>query len=303
MRNFDGNVYLNGKRRSVRCPGVLGAFIRGGAEKPSYMSGVGDCLLIDFGRAFFAVSDSSDRNSSASRFFLRQYVNLMETFPILKSSEIHTEEKTEKIKRELVRKSEELLCTMPFSDSCTFTGFLILRTTLGLQGLLMHTGDSILMVYHPAEGGLRQITKSNFWMVGRTQQFFQVETMNIEEGMRFILSTDGFSGLDAPRGQERNGFYQDLFEGQPIEKIPDILMDRYDKPHPGKDDLGLIMLDPRRLPFDHPWIILGGTTSHDERIFREGKKTGLYEDRYSLPDHLYESLFCLQQYSEDKILE
>lgn len=299
MQNFDGSVYLNGKRRSVRCPGVLGAFVRGGAEKPSYMSGVGDCLLIDFGRAFFAVSDSSDRNSSASRFLLRQYADLLDTFTILKSKEIHTREKAEKIKLELVRKSEELLCTMPFSDSCTFTGFLILRTAEGLKGLLMHTGDSLMMVYHPAEGSLRQVTKSNFWMVGRTRQFFQVETMSIEEGMRFILATDGFSGLDAPRGQERNIFFQDLFENGPIEEIPDILMDRYDKPHPGKDDLGVIILDPRRLPFDHPWIILGGTSSHDEKTFREGRKTGLFEDRYHPPDHLYESLFCLQQYSEE----
>lgn len=259
--------------------------------------------MIDFGRAFFAVSDSSDRNSSASRFLLRQYANLLDTFPILKSREIHPGGKAEKIKLELVRKSEELLCTMPFSDSCTFTGFLILRTVGGLKGLLMHTGDSILMVYHPAEGSLRQVTKSNFWMVGRTRQFFQVETINIEEGMRFILSTDGFSGLDAPRDQERKAFYLDLFEGRPIEEIPDILVDRYDKPHPGKDDLGLITLDPRRLPFDYPWIILGGTTSHDEKIFREGRKAGLYEDRYSPLDHSYESLFCLQQYTVDKVLE
>jgi hypothetical protein len=258
------------------------------------MSGVGDCLLLDFRRGFFAISDSSDRNSSASRFLLMQYTGLLDGFPALKSSEVHTAQQVDHIKNDLVKRSEKLLQSLSFSDSCTLTGFLILQTLEGTKGILMHTGDSLLLAYHPENGGLRQITKSNFWMVGRTQRFYQVETLNIEKGTSFILATDGFSGLDAPKGKERNNFFHDLFDSQPIEEIPDILIDRFDTPHPGKDDLGLIIFDPHGLPFDHPWVVFGGTTSSDEKKYREETRAGLYQDLYRPPDHLCEPVFCLQ---------
>jgi serine/threonine protein phosphatase PrpC len=225
------------------------------------MSGVGDCLLLDFRRSFFAASDSSDRNSSASRSLLMQYAGLLDGFPGLKSGEVYTAQRVDRIKNDLVDRSEKLLRSLSFSDSCTLTGFLILKTLEGTKGVLVHTGDSLLIAYHPENGGFRQITKSNFWMVGQTQRYYQVETLNIEKGTRFILATDGFSGLDVPKGKERNHFFQDLFDGQPIEAIPDTLVDRFDASHPGKDDLGLVIFDPHVLPFDHAWIVFGGTTN------------------------------------------
>ena len=58
---IDPGVLFNPRSRSVRWSGIAGARIRPGTISSRDQSGMGDCVLMDFRKGFFAVSDSSNR--------------------------------------------------------------------------------------------------------------------------------------------------------------------------------------------------------------------------------------------------
>ncbi|HPB69818.1 MAG: hypothetical protein M0P04_00390 [Syntrophales bacterium] len=276
-----GSIFLNQGRRAVRCGGFLGARLRSGSGRPDYLMGVGDCMLLDFRKGFFAVADSSERNSSSSRAFMLRFAGLLEGLDGIGAPRSFDDAQQAALREEVERQSEKILGEMSFTDSCTFTGVLILKSATGCRGLLLHTGDSLLLHYDLGAATALQVTRSNFWMVGRTPRFFQVEYLSFSDESRLLLSTDGFTYLRTPPPERREDFIRGLFEEHPVEDIPDILIDGYDAGDIAKDDLALISLRPAGLCFHDQRIILGGTTSHVERSFREGQTDGRYEDLYT----------------------
>jgi hypothetical protein len=273
-------IFLNQVRRAVRWDGFLGARLRSGSGRPDYLMGVGDCLLLDFGKGFFAVSDSSERNSSSSRIFMLRFAGLLEGLQDIGLPRIWLSDELVKLQAEVEAQSEKILGEMSFTESCTFTGILILRTEKGWQGLILHTGDSLLLQYDLPAKTVRLATKSNFWMIGRTSRFFQVEYVSLSEETRLLLATDGFSYLKTPEPQQREDFIRQIFEEYPVEKIPDLLIDGYDTKGIAKDDLALISLHPARFTYRNQRIIMGGTTSSHERSYQDGHTAGHYEDLY-----------------------
>jgi hypothetical protein len=254
--------------------------LRGASEHSDGLRAVGDCILLDFVKGFFAVSDSSDRNPSFSRDFMIRFAGMLEGIPDIQSGKTCSDAEQAAIREKLEYQSELILGEMSFSRSCTFTGVLILKTETGYQGLLLHTGDSLLLQCDLDTGTVRQLTQNNFWMVGRTSRFFQIETISLSKQTRLLLATDGFSCLKTPGPGRREDFVRQLFETHPVEKIVDILMDGYDAHGIARDDLAMVSLHPERIhPLDQR-IILGGTTNHLERLFQEGKTTADDDDLY-----------------------
>lgn len=50
-----------------------------------------------------------------------------------------------------------------------------------MTGLLFHSGDNLLFSCNGQTGESRQWSKKNFWMVGWTPNFFQVEDWPVDE--------------------------------------------------------------------------------------------------------------------------
>lgn len=276
----EGSICLNQGRRAVRCGGFLGARLRSGFVGPDDPQGVGDCLLLDFGKGFFAVSDSSDRNPSSSRRFMLRFSGLLDEFPRIGTGDVIGAAERAELKAELESASSRILCGMSFTESCTFTAVLILKAEAGWQGLVLHTGDSLLLICDLGARTVRRVTENNFWMVGRTNRFFQIEYIDLTERNRLLLATDGFSGLEMPKTETREDLIQRLFQEHPVEEIPDALIDGYDAREGVKDDLALVSLNPVRIAFNDRRIVLGGTTTYLERRFREGMTSGQYRDFY-----------------------
>jgi len=161
------------------------------------------------------------------------------------------------------------------------TGVLILPTEAGRQGLVLHTGDSLLLKCDLGARETQRITENNFWMVGRTRRFFQVEYVFLTERTRLLLATDGFSGLQAPESESGVAFVQRLFDEHPVEEVPDVLIDGYDLVERVRDDLALVSLDPSQIfYFADRRIVLGGTTNDLERRFQDGLTSGQYRNSY-----------------------
>ncbi len=275
-----GSICLNPGRRAVRCRGFLGARLRSGILRPQEQRGVGDGILLDFEKGFFAVSDSSDRDPSFSRRFLLRFSEALDGLAGIGSGRIFGEAELTALMAEVEARAATVLCEMSSTESCTLTGVLILPTEAGRQGLLLHTGDSLLLKCDLGARNIRRITENNFWMVGRTRRFFQVEYVFLTERTRLLLATDGFSGLQAPESESGVAFVQRLFDDHPVEEVPDALIDGYDAVARVRDDLALVSLDPSRIFFADRRIVLGGTTNDLERRFQEGLTSGQYRNSY-----------------------
>ena len=276
----EGSIFLNQGRRAVRCHGFLGARLRSGSLRPQEQRGVGDGILLDFKKGFFAVSDSSDRDPSFSRKFLLRFSEALDGLDGIGSGRVFSAAGLAALKAELETRSATVLCEMSSTESCTLTGVLILPTEAGRQGLVLHTGDSLLLKCDLGARETQRITENNFWMVGRTRRFFQVEYIPLTERSRLLLATDGFTGLRLPAAGTREDRVRQLFDEHPVEEVPDALIDGCDAVDGIRDDLALVSLEPAGIFFNDRRVLLGGTTTYLERRFQEGLTSGQFRNLY-----------------------
>ncbi len=244
------------------------------------ISGLGDCVILDFKNGFFATADSSDRDTTASRKFLMKFTTMLEDITGALSEDIASQEKLIEIRELLEERSEDILRAIPYTASCTFTGIFLPKNYSGKSGILLHTGDSMLYTYRRRSDELKRITESNFWMVGRTKRLFQVEEMGIDPDTVILITSDGFSDLNFSASIERDRFIGELMRGSAVEEVADRLIEAGYDPAAPVDDLGLIALKPDCIRYAERKMIMGGTTAHDEENYDKNCKIGLHGDRY-----------------------
>ena len=277
---MDPGVLFNPRSRSVRWSGIAGARIRPGTISSRDQSGMGDCVLMDFRKGFFAVSDSSNRFPTASRRFLRKLATGLEALPSPDPGKVFSLGEFDRLSRSVIDISEEVLQTIPFTESCTFTGVLVARTEPGQKGILFHTGDSRLYEVDRKTRVSRNMTNNNFWMVGKSKRFYQVEEIEIQPEAMFILATDGVIDLSSQDRVERHESLADFANRYPVEEIPDRLVEEIDRHQATTDDLVILALDPGRLRSSETTILLGGTDEREESRYRRKCREDLYEDGY-----------------------
>lgn len=237
-------IHMNASsNRALKCAGYFGARLRAGRIGAP----IGDAILIDPSRGLFAVGDSSDREPRAARRFMLKFSDILNDIAILSTNGIVPEQQLDALLSEIVDRTRKMLQEFPVKGTTTFTGVLILRTEQATKAMLFHAGDSLLLAYHP-DNGVRWITEKNFWLFGKTREFYQVAIFDVTPGDRYLLATDGLQDLTPPEGKEIDAYIADLFREHPVEDIPDILIDSCDTKTLGKDDLALLTLAPDR-PF------------------------------------------------------
>lgn len=277
---IEPGVLFNPRSRSVRWPGIAGARIRPGTISSRDRSGMGDCALMDLRRGFFAVSDSSNRFPTASRRFLRKLANGLEALASPDPGKTLEPEEFGRLSIGVIDIAEEVLQTIPYTESCTFTGVLVARTEAGQKGILFHTGDSRLYEVNRKTRVSRNMTTNNFWMVGKSKRFHQVEEIEIAPETMFILATDGVIDLSSEDRVERHASLADFANRYPVEEIPDRLVDEIDLREVTTDDLVIVALDPDRLRSCEATILLGGTDEREESRYRTKCSQDFYEDGY-----------------------
>ena len=273
-------MQFNKNKRSFRIPGFLGASLQGKSSGADNCPGVGDCLLLDLSKGFFAVADASDRNPIASRDFMKMFSKMLSGIDDLSADYVYEDEEIKSL-QELIRwKAEFLMKSLSFRDGCTFTGILIFKTRKGIRGMMLHTGDSFLITCDLHSGNTNQLTKNNFWMVGRSQHFFQIEELYINNGTKLLLATDGFGNIPIPEGIGREEYVLKMFRSLSVDEIPDSFFDRVDNLDTIWDDTAIITIDPSAIARFSNCFIFGGTSQAEERAFREEKKQGMFKDQY-----------------------
>jgi hypothetical protein len=259
---------------------MASARVRRGTMAGDRRAGLGDCVILDFKNGFFATADSSDRDTTASRKFLMKFTTMLEDITGALSGDVASRKKLTGIRELLEERSGDVLRTIPYTASCTFTGIILPKNYSGRSGILLHTGDSMLYAYRSSSDELRLITENNFWMVGRTKQLFQVEEMEIEPDTVILIASYGFFDLNFSASIERDRFIGELVKGSAVEEVADRLVEAGYNPRAPVDDLSLIALKPNRICYADRKIIMGGTTAHGEENYDENCRIGLHGDRY-----------------------
>jgi serine/threonine protein phosphatase PrpC len=278
MMGGELETFCNFVKRSIRCPGLASARVRRGTMADDKRNGLGDCVIMDFKNGFFAIADSSDRDTTASRKFLMRYTVMLEDIAGALLEDVASREKLIEIRELLEKKSEDILMAIPYTSSCTFTGIFLPRNYSGGSGILLHTGDSMLYTYCNRSDELRRITENNFWMVGRTKQLFQIEEMGIEPDTVILIASDGFTDLNFSGYIERDTCIVDLIKDNAIEEVADILFERGYANKAPVDDLGLIALRPDSIYYTDKRVVMGGTSAFKEGVHDEKSNSGLYRD-------------------------
>lgn len=247
-----------GEERIFRYPGAGAACLRTRRTNDRSPLEIGDSLLMDFGRRFFAVADASARCARASENLILKFGRMMELIDDAHPVRTCPAEKVGDVKRQIEKESGRILQSMGPSDSCTFTGILIINTDKGLRGIVLHSGDSLLFRYVPGET-LKQISRTNFWMIGRSRRLYQLHEIDVLPGTTFVLSTDGLSDLVFPGTNGRELTLSRILDEVSVENVPERLLREHDVSPLPVDDLGMIVFKPEGLPDVTEKIILSET--------------------------------------------
>ena len=276
------SLYLNRYRRSLRSDGSVGACLRNGSAGLFSPVGVGDCLYLDFNGGFFAVADGSDRNTSASREFMGMFARMLTNKLFLSARKVYAVQEIAPLREKIIEEAEKLLVEFSFRDSCTFTGVLLLKTTEKIVAVVLHMGDSILISCNRRLKTARQCTKSDFWMVGRSQHFSQVEELPLDSDTCLLLATDGIRDIPIQPWSSPEELILELFSRYSPEEVADELLGVSKNSSHGYDDLAIISIDPYAISDSSGRFIIGGTSGNEERNFQKEKSGGLYQDQYIL---------------------
>lgn len=231
----------------------VGAAVRPGRGGPKGE----DVIYMDLRKGLFAVADGAGRARGASQRLLSELARMAEGFRGIDWADKRRVSEIPEVLQRFRTAIESILADIPYGDTSTFTALLVLRCDTGPVGLLCHCGDSLLFHFAP-ETGLRQVSQTNFWMVGRSKKLYQAEAFSAPAGSVFILATDGISDLQFSRFQGMEGCLVRSIRENPVEDVPGDLLARYDVSSWPVDDLALITIRPEGLGASQERIFLGG---------------------------------------------
>jgi len=257
-------IMIDSHTRTFKWPGVAGARIRTGSCPLPEVKENGDCILLDFEKGFFAISDSSDRDPVFSRKFLIEFDSMLSRKSGFRLDQKRNPREIRRLRDTLSLESEKILKDVFGLGSCTFTGLHFCRTDKGFTGLLFHTGDSDLYGYDASSGEFSRLTRENFWMVGKTGKLFQISELEISPDQLLILATDGVTriGQMCQPHQRRN--VVELFHRCPVEDIPQKIMPKARAVSGFEDDAAAIAISPGNLDHSKIKVVMDGTTWEEE---------------------------------------
>jgi hypothetical protein len=246
---------INAMRRAVRVAGAVSTCVITGTDKIRSGYGNGDCIFLDFANRVFAVADGTERYPWASRSLLKRLRLLIAGGTIPESIE-----GWEECIGALYEGQEHHFKT-------TFSGVALSNHEGGLRVFVMHGGDSSVMIMNSRDGSITYRTKPNMNFAAKNTQVDVSAHLLTEEQVRIVMATDGLNDVLKFGEKEESGIL-DMFLSAPVHEIGERLY-RLLEGNGGReyDDVGLIILNPFRVPPSGDCVIIGGTSPHEEVQF------------------------------------
>lgn len=266
--------HLSGNAKcSLILPGIISVATLCKDPAEGYPTGNGDAVLVDLQKKIFAVADSPERNTVASRDFLVKFSYMIDSLHFFNSGTDFSDKQVAAIKEELISNTNLLIKDIDYFQSTTFTCLILIPVGNELAGMVLHCGDSCIYMLNINQKKASLLNKADFFFVGRSHHLSQVEFIEIDEGDRFLLCTDGLQNLIKNHNKSFEDIILDTFrdagDAGEVDHIPDLLIKNSIHPVNNvklSDDIGVIALNPGNLfNIDSKFrLILGGTTAGQE---------------------------------------
>jgi len=250
-------VFIDPAKRMVKQKGALSALLVTGSDKIESGFGNGDCLLLDFSRLIFAVSDGSERYPQASKILLERFAGVLSGQDI--SPDISV----------LKESIEEIYGRQKYTHKCTFSCVAFSKNRKEVIVSVSNGGDSVIIVADSSDGSIMFKTVTDMNFAGRSKNVPAISTLILKDRkMRVIIATDGFAEVLNKTGKPEHGKLPGwLFKGSACGIAGKFCRVFKRKNIINYDDIGMIIVDPFSVCRDESVIIMGGTSSAKEAVF------------------------------------
>ncbi|MBU2621734.1 MAG: hypothetical protein KKD92_05395 [Proteobacteria bacterium] len=249
-------ILINPAKRMVRQKGALSALLVTGSDKVESGFGNGDCLLLDFSRLIFAVSDGSERYTQASRILLERLAKVLSEQDM--SPDISV----------LKRSIEAIYGAQKYTHKCTFSLVAFYKNRKEVIASISSGGDSMVIVADSLDGSIIFKTVPDMNFAGRSKNVPGISTFTLKDRkFRVIIATDGFAEvLNKMEKQKQGKLPKWLFNG-PACGITGKVYGKLIKNKLDYDDIGMMVIDPFDISREDESILIGGTSPHKEAFF------------------------------------
>lgn len=257
-----------------------GALIVTGSDKIRSGYGNGDCLLLNLRDFFFALSDSTERYSRASRDILERLGEEVDRVGVPERKEGWLE---------LVNR---VFAVQKYHHKATFSLAAVKRTIAGVSLCIINGGDSTVTVLNRKTGAVEYRTVANMNFAGRSKGISGVMELALKgEDYRLVMASDGLSDAARLLGKDVAGMTGSFLAREKVHLIPQRLREMIrcavDRGMTGNyDDIGLIVADLAGLSSNgHTRIVMGGTSPVEEHAYQKKiREAGSSDEWISLQD-------------------
>lgn len=268
--NIKSQILINPVKRAVMVHDQISASLNTGSHKLQSGFGNGDCMLLDFQNMFFAVSDSTDRWPDASRDILLRLAGYLLQKPVPQN------------KNEWLNIINQLYATQQYLYRATFSGLALEYIDGKKNAVIIHGGDSIVLVVDISLGRIIFQTASDMNFVGRAKCISQVFSVPLDSGHEvIIIGSDGIADIARLSKLTLEEMCIAAVSRYTIDEVPyriAHLLDSFEN-EIQHDDIGIIAIDPHKIESSgKTTILMGGTMPGDEKRYSSGLRDGRFTD-------------------------
>jgi hypothetical protein len=256
-------VQIHPEARIVVKEYEYGALLVTGRDKITCGYGNGDCLLLNMKHLFFALSDSNERYSRASRDILERLCEEVDK----KGVPEHKEEWLDLV--------NDVFAHQKYHHKATFSFAAIRRNATGASICIINGGDSTVHIVNKVTGRVEYRTEPNMNFAGRSKKISGVMELSLKgDGYRLVMASDGLADVARFCGKDVTEMVGAFLTHDNVHEIPEKLRELIRSADLGGtagnyDDFGIIVIDPMSLKTDSDaQIVMGGTDPGEEDAYQ-----------------------------------
>jgi hypothetical protein len=256
-------VQIHPEARIVVNEYEYGALLVTGRDKITCGYGNGDCLLLNMKHLFFALSDSTERYSRASRDILERLCEEVDK----KGVPEHKEEWLDCV--------NDVFAHQKYHHKATFSLAAIRRNATGASICIINGGDSSVHIVNKVTGRVEYRTEPNMNFAGRSKKISGVMELSLKgDGYRLVMASDGLTDVARFCGKDVMEMVGTFLSHDNVHEIPEKLRELIRSADLGGtagnyDDFGIIVIDPMSLKTDSDvQIVMGGTNPGEEDAYQ-----------------------------------
>ncbi|MDT8273668.1 MAG: hypothetical protein RRA35_10820 [Desulfomonilia bacterium] len=269
----------------------FGALLVTGPEKIRCGYGNGDCLLIDLKNAFFALSDSAERYSRASRDILERLCDLVKERGVPEQND------------EWLHVVNSVFAAQKYQHKATFSLAAIRQTGGGSSICIINGGDSEVAIVNKATKRVEYRTEPNMNFAGRSKGISGVMEVSLQRDQyRLVMASDGLADIARFCGEQVTDLVESFLSHGPVHEIPeklrDLIISAVSQGIAGNyDDIGVIVIDPEAVKRNTDvQLVMGGTNPSEEDAYQKDIRSshldGGWISMESLPENAHYVAKC-----------